>query len=170
MKKGLKVLSLVLVVMFILTSIPVSAGFSGAAAAAGLYLDFETAADKDTANGGVSGSNPYYKWLTDDGIGFGVGRNGNAILCFKQKLNAAVPHGSHIGAPAVWRQQRTAVSADFPMLSAPFPAGRPAHLYCFAGWSGQCGTAAPAMHQSASQTNPWSIIITSLGTFHLLDA
>jgi len=58
MKKSLKVLSLVLVAMFTLSCIPASAGFNGNEAAPGLYLDFETAADLNTANAGV---NNYYK-------------------------------------------------------------------------------------------------------------
>lgn len=80
MKKGLKVLSLVLVAMFTLSCIPASAGFNGNEAAQALYLDFETNADISTANGGAAGTIAYYKWVSGEGVGAN-GTNGALKVC-----------------------------------------------------------------------------------------
>lgn len=69
MKKSLKVLSLVLVALFTMSCISVSAGFNGNEAVQALYLDFETNADIATANGGAAGKIAYYKWLSGEGVG-----------------------------------------------------------------------------------------------------
>lgn len=89
MKKSLVVLSLTLVAMLVLSCIPVTAGFNGSGNVQGLYLDFETDAEKSMANGGATGTNPYYAWVSGEGVGYGSS-NGCLKVCPAAVNNEAV--------------------------------------------------------------------------------